>query len=75
MGYMGIYGPWTSKILTMTSSSEAHAPPLLVCVGGYNSNWNRHEPVLQEDVPRQKQQGVREFHPVVIFEVPSGNFT
>eukprot|EP00435_Cladocopium_sp_Y103_P065226 s979_g27.t1 len=28
---------------------EAHAPPLLVCVGGYNSNWNRHEPVLQED--------------------------
>ena len=20
-----------------------------MCVGGYNSNWNRHEPVLQED--------------------------
>lgn len=29
--------------------AQAHAPPLLVCVGGYNSNWNRHEPVLQED--------------------------
>jgi len=28
--------------------AQAHAPPRLVCIGGYNSNWNRHEPVLQQ---------------------------
>ncbi|CAK9023277.1 Extended synaptotagmin-2 (E-Syt2) [Durusdinium trenchii] len=27
---------------------QAHAPPQLVCIGGYNSMWNRHEFVLQE---------------------------
>mmetsp|Transcript_59970 Transcript_59970/g.140086 ORF Transcript_59970/g.140086 Transcript_59970/m.140086 type:complete len:400 (-) Transcript_59970:113-1312(-) len=29
--------------------AQAHAPPRLICIGGYNSNWNRHEPVSQVD--------------------------
>jgi len=28
--------------------AQAHAPPRLICIGGYNSNWNRHEPVTQD---------------------------
>jgi len=37
-----------SSVHWLRGLAQAHAPPRLVCVGGYNSNWNRHEPVSQD---------------------------
>eukprot|EP00931_Biecheleriopsis_adriatica_P021925 TRINITY_DN14207_c0_g1_i1.p1 TRINITY_DN14207_c0_g1~~TRINITY_DN14207_c0_g1_i1.p1 ORF type:complete len:413 (+),score=40.61 TRINITY_DN14207_c0_g1_i1:99-1337(+) len=34
--------PWLRAL------AELHALPRIVCVGGYNSNWNRHESVFQD---------------------------
>lgn len=36
------------KVRWLRALRELHRPPRLVCMGGYNSNWNRHEPVFQD---------------------------